>query len=77
MKQVRCSVVAGLAPFFFFLFFYLWCGELHFWVVFNLPQSLIESFPLVGLGILVFVGQVREDVFGAEKCAVGGETLNI
>lgn len=56
---------------------YLWCGELHFWVVFNLPQSLIESFPLVGLGILLFIGQVREDVFRAEKCTVWRKTLNM
>lgn len=49
---------------------YLWCGELHFWVVLNLPQALIESFPLVGLGILLFIGQVGEDVFGAKKCTV-------
>lgn len=49
---------------------YLRCGELHFWVVFNLPQSLIKSFPLVGLGILLFIGQVWEDVFRAEKCTV-------
>lgn len=55
---------------------YLWCSEFHFWVVFNLPQSLVESFPLVGLGILLFVGQVREDVFRAEKCTVGGQTGN-
>lgn len=58
---------------------YLRCCKLNFWVVFNLPQSLVESFPLVGLGILLFVGQVREDIFRAQKCAVWKKkkTINI
>lgn len=50
--------------------FYLWCSKLHFWVVLNLPQSFIEAFPFVWLGVLLFVGLIRKDVFWAKKCAV-------
>lgn len=49
---------------------YLWCSELNFWVVLNLPQSFIEAFPLVGLGVLVFIQLVRKDVFRAKKRSV-------
>lgn len=52
---------------------YLGCSELDLWVVLNLPQSLIEAFPLVGLGVLVFVRQVRKDIFGAKKRPVEGK----
>lgn len=49
---------------------YLWCSELNFWVVLNLPQSFIEAFPLVGLGVLLFIQLVRKDVFRAKKRSV-------
>lgn len=50
--------------------FYLWCSKLHFGVVLNLPQPFVEAFALVGLGVLLFVGLIRKDVFGAQKRAV-------
>lgn len=49
---------------------YLGCSELNFWVVLNLPQPFVEAFPLVGLGVLVFVGHIRKDILWAEECAV-------
>ena len=50
-------------------------GELNFWVVLDLPQSFVEAFPLVGLGVLLFVGLVGEDVFGAEEGSGGGKIV--
>lgn len=49
---------------------YLGCRELDFWVVLNLPQSFVEAFPLVGLGVLLFVGLIWKDIFRAKKCTV-------
>lgn len=50
----------------------LGCSKLYFGVVLNLPQSFIESFSLVRLGILLFVREVWKNVFGAKKCSFMG-----
>lgn len=38
-------------------------GELHSGVVLDLPQTLVETFPLVGLAEFVFILFVRQKIF--------------